>query len=1208
MLKNMRLKNRIIISMVAIVFLSLTVFGFMSYFMSEASIKKITHENINEVLDGAYSAINLRYNSNIARQKTNITFAYSFVEGNARLNRGSVTELKIQNQITKEKTNIKIPELLINGQTAFGNFDLVDKIAKLTEGTATIFQMIPQGMLRISTTVKKADGTRAMGTFVPTDSPVYQKVVKGETYYGRAFVVDQWYITAYQPIFDSVREVIGVVYVGIKETGVYADLKEKIKSKVIGKTGYLYLVDTKGNVLWHPSLEGKSLYDTKDAEGKYFMQDICRNKNGQLIYKWKNESDFFARDKIALYKHIPEMDWILISGGYIDEFYESVYTLRTTMFIVGIFALILVIIISLLFAGAINSIIKSLQVEIQKLTTAVLNGNINVRGSSENINIEFRSVVEGINDMMNAFATPLNVTAEYIDRISKGDIPAKITDNYKGDFNEVVTNLNSLIDTINGMGGDIRDMCIGAFFGKFSTRVDVSRHNGLFKKIIGGINDLMNTMVKHIDSIPLPILTMDKDLNILYMNKTGLTLLGKGNEKIIGSKCYDSLKSGDCQTANCACLIGMKNGTAVTRETYAHPNSRNLDISYTGTPIKDKNGNSVGCMEIIVDQTEIKHAKILIEKESVYQECELKKMLKNLENIAQGHLSITTNIEPTDEDTEILGRNWQKMYDSLKTTVNFIEMVILDINKIEKEILNGNLNVRVDISKHSGEFQNLAAGLNATLDAVIGPLKMTSEYMDKISKGDIPHKITEHYEGDFNTIKNSINTCIDAITLLICDTQILLEAVQSEEFEIRADSSKHNGAFSRIIKGVNNTLDVIVKFTGESVSVINDIKNLVNTIEDGNLSKRLDLSKYKGDMGKLISELNNMLDTLLRPIEEAEYVLDKMAQGNMTVKMEGLYKGDHAIIKDNINKVVDSLNEILERVSSATEQVVGGSKQISDASQELSNAASEQANELGNITNSIVELSTQIAANAESAQQADQLSSEAKKEGEVGTEQMNEMTNAMSAITESSRNISRIIKVIDEIAFQTNLLALNAAVEAARAGKHGKGFAVVAEEVRNLAARSATAAKETAELIENSIVKAENGAKIANKTASALNEIIATVVKVTDLIAEIAGASNEQSETVYAINDGLTQIDDITRQNTAHAEESASASEELKGQAINLQNMLRNFKLLNGRSLSSNETTVNQRIPSMAGIKPINTRIVNPSDLIALDDMEFGKY
>jgi methyl-accepting chemotaxis protein len=223
--------------------------------------------------------------------------------------------------------------------------------------------------------------------------------------------------------------------------------------------------------------------------------------------------------------------------------------------------------------------------------------------------------------------------------------------------------------------------------------------------------------------------------------------------------------------------------------------------------------------------------------------------------------------------------------------------------------------------------------------------------------------------------------------------------------------------------------------------------------------------------------------------------------------------------------------------------------------------ATEQAASLEEISSSLNEMASQTRINAENAHQANELSAQVKKAAEKGNLQMQDMVSAINAISDSGQSISKIIKVIDEIAFQTNLLALNAAVEAARAGKHGKGFAVVAEEVRNLAARSAKAAKETAELIEGAVHKTASGKEIASQTAKRLEEIVSGILQVTNLVEDIASASSFQAEGISQINQSLGQIDQVTQQNTANAEESAAAAEELSSQAEELSSLLVQFKL-----------------------------------------------
>jgi len=294
--------------------------------------------------------------------------------------------------------------------------------------------------------------------------------------------------------------------------------------------------------------------------------------------------------------------------------------------------------------------------------------------------------------------------------------------------------------------------------------------------------------------------------------------------------------------------------------------------------------------------------------------------------------------------------------------------------------------------------------------------------------------------------------------------------------------------------------------------------------------------------------------------------LTKLAAGDLTFEVHPYDQQD--VIRNSLKKMGQDLNGLMSRIQVLGDQINSGSFQVSDASQSLSQGATESAASLEEITSTMHEMGSQTRRSAENAGQASKLAEQARQSAEGGNAHMVEMVEAMAEINASSQNISRIIKTIDEIAFQTNLLALNAAVEAARAGQHGKGFAVVAEEVRNLAARSAKAARETAELIEGSVQKVTSGSQIADKTAEALGEIVSGIGKVTDLVAEIAASSNEQAQGIAEINIGLGQIDQVTQQNTANAEESAAAAQELTSHAAQMQEMLRRFKLKGGAGRS----------------------------------------
>jgi methyl-accepting chemotaxis protein len=382
------------------------------------------------------------------------------------------------------------------------------------------------------------------------------------------------------------------------------------------------------------------------------------------------------------------------------------------------------------------------------------------------------------------------------------------------------------------------------------------------------------------------------------------------------------------------------------------------------------------------------------------------------------------------------------------------------------------------------------------------------------------------------------------------------------------------------------------------------------------------------ERGDELGTLARSIDLLVQQQRAAVLQSEDLAAGKWDLQVH--VRSEKDALGMATQAMVEQVHSALYMVKQASDEVDAGANQISDASQSLSQGATESAASLEEISSSMTEIGSQTKANAENASQANILASQTRKSADAGYTKMSEMVGAMSAIQDSSKQIARIIKVIDDIAFQTNLLALNAAVEAARAGRHGKGFAVVADEVRNLASRSAKAAKETSEMIEGSIDKVDTGTQIAAATEKAFQEILASSVKVADLVGEIAAASNEQAQGILEIGQGLEQIDKVTQQNTANAEETAAAAEELSSQARELSALLAKFQLRGTRAVidSAHHSGASVKRPALKPAVKSTTekrqplkklpgkdktvadphKMLKPSDVIALDDDEFGKY
>ena len=351
---------------------------------------------------------------------------------------------------------------------------------------------------------------------------------------------------------------------------------------------------------------------------------------------------------------------------------------------------------------------------------------------------------------------------------------------------------------------------------------------------------------------------------------------------------------------------------------------------------------------------------------------------------------------------------------------------------------------------------------------------------------------------------------------------------------------------------------------------------------------------------KISDNLHLTVNTLKTYIEEISVALGAMASGDLSVVIQSDYRGDFVALKDSINSIAGSLSQVMSEINIAAEQVAAGTSQVSDGSQAISQGATEQAGAIEELSATLTQIAAQTKQNAMNANRANELTTAAQTDAANGNDQMKAMQNAMAEINDASENISKIIKVIDDIAFQTNILALNAAVEAARAGVHGKGFAVVAEEVRNLAGRSASAAKETTALIEGSIKKTEAGTRIADETAGALADIVVGVEKAAQLVSEIAAASGEQASGIAQVNQGIEQLSQVVQTNSATSEETAASAEELSSQAEMLKNMVGRFTLQE----TGEKVRKVQQTPSAQSEKPAAA----PGRRIILNDADFGKY
>ena len=757
----------------------------------------------------------------------------------------------------------------------------------------------------------------------------------------------------------------------------------------------------------------------------------------------------------------------------------------------------------------VRSNLQALVTDAAMLNQAAVEGKLATRADATKHQGDYRKIVQGVNDCLDAVIGPLNVAAGYVDRISKGDIPPKITDKYNGDFNEIKNNLNQCVDAVNALVADAAMLSVAAVEGKLATRADATKHQGDFRKIVQGVDDCLDAVIG-----PLNVAAG-------YVDR-----ISKGD---IPPKITDKY-NGDFNEIK---------------------NNLNQCVDAVNALVADANALNVAAVE----------GKLATRADASKHQGDFRKIVQGVNecldavigplNVAAGYVDRISKGDIPPKITDKYNGDFNEIKNNLNQCVDAVNALVSDAAMLSVAAVEGKLATRADASKHQGDFRKIVQGVDDCLDAVIGPLNVAAGYVDRISKGDIPAKITDKYNGDFNVLKNNLNQCIDAVNALVGDAGMLAQAGVEGKLKTRADASKHQGDFQKVVQGVNDTLDAVI-------GPLNVAAGYIDRIGKGEVPAKI-TDEYNGDFNTIKNNINACVDGL-QGLVEANNVIQLMSQNDFTSQIKGNYQGVYAELGKAINETITQMREALIQVQEGAMAIASASGEIAMGNQDLSSRTEEQAANLEETASGLEQITSNVNLTAENAQSANQEAVKARQVAQDGGTAVTQVIAAMESINESSAKINEIIGVVDEIAFQTNLLALNAAVEAARAGEQGRGFAVVAAEVRNLAKRSADAAKEIKVLIRESVTKSMDGSKVAAHAGETIQEVVANVQRVTALVGEIAGATQEQSTGLIELNKAVVQMDEVTQQNAALVEQAAAAAETLDSQAHTLAEVVSRFK------------------------------------------------
>ena len=780
--------------------------------------------------------------------------------------------------------------------------------------------------------------------------------------------------------------------------------------------------------------------------------------------------------------------------------------------------------------NAMNAMLKKLQAvsrEVNDLIQSVQKGRLDLRGNAEEYAGGWRELILGINELIGAFVSPINVTAEYIERISQGDLPEKISEEYQGDFNEIKNNLNRCLDVLSALisamntmyaeqkageydaridlnqfagiykevahgyneavglhvkniltilnilsqyaEGDFTprleplpgkqvvanermdllrtnlrnliddtDMLVQAALAEqFTTRADISKHQGDFRKIVQGINNTLDVIVEKVfwyeqilDSLPWPLSVTDMEMKWTFINKAAEQITGLTRKQVIGQQC--SHWNADICNTECCGIAMLRKGTPTS---FFRQPGIDQDFQVDAAYITDAQGERIGHIEIVQEITAARRRK-------EYQDAEVQRLAQNLEALARGDLSFGINVAEADQYTTEIRENFLQINTNLLQVKESISALVREAGKLTEAAVQGDLSVRGRVDQFGGEYARIVQGINNTLDAVIEPLNMAAAYVDRISKGDLPAKITAEYYGDFNQIKQNLNLLLDAM-------------------------------------------------------------------------------------------------------HEITHLADEMAQGHLAIEVKERSAND--LLMRNLNQMLQQLNEVVVAVKEASANAAHSSQQMSSSAQQMSEGATQQAASAEEASSSMQQMAANIRQNADNALQTEKIALKAARDAQ-------ESGHAVSETVRAMRTIADQITLIDDIARQTRLLSLNATIEAARAAEHGRGFAVVAAEVRALAERSQAAANEIMTVASSSLQIAENAGEL-------LKKLVPDIQKTAELVQEISAASREQYTGSEQINKAIQQLDQVIQQNASISEEMASTAESLASQAEQLQETMAFFEV-----------------------------------------------